>query len=334
LLKIGRGAWGANDFSLKLFYKLLGAKIGDGARISPQAEIAEFDLVFIGDGAAVEIATVRAFGIDNGAMILGPVRVGDNASVGARSVVAPYTSIPDNAHLGPISTSYEISAIIEGGNDTKHIQYNRQALPIPSVLSQTFVIGTIMFVVNAVSHIPALGVLYCMLNQPWNYVRPFQSTGHMLQWLCDPRRIPFFIGIRVARSIFAPFFYMFMAILVKWCVIGKFEAGPRDTKSEWQLIRHALAAQLFTRESIQEVTEILGRHYELVSILYRMLEIVCSGLDANLSSLVNTTFLRLEMMSFSVAGRLCFVLRLTHLRRSYYVLEVTYPTIRLSYLAV
>lgn len=271
LLQIGRGAWGGHDFSLNMFYRLLGAKIGKGVRISAQAELAEFDMISIGDGAAIELSTVRGFGIDNGAMILGPVRVGDNASVGIRCVVPPYTSIPDNAHLGPISTSYEISAVTETGNDAKHIQYNRQALPLPSAFSQTFVVGFIMFIVNSFARIPALTVLYYMLTQPWNYDKPFQSTGHMLQWLCDPRRIPFFVGIRIARSLFAPFFYMSIALLVKWCIIGKFKPGPRNTKSEWQLIRHALAAQLFSRESIQDVTNIIGRHYYLVSALYRLM---------------------------------------------------------------
>jgi acetyltransferase-like isoleucine patch superfamily enzyme len=250
---------------------MLGAKIGEGVRLSGKAEIAEYDLVTIGDGAAIEISTVRAFGIDNGAMILGAVSVGDNASVGARSVVAPFTSIPDNAHLGPVSASYEISAVADAGNDAKHVQFNRRAMPQAHPFAHTFVIGPIMFLVNSFSHVPSILVLWWMLTRPWNYDQPFQSTGHMLQWLCDPRRLPYFIGIRVARSLLSPFFYMFFALLIKWCVIGRFRAGPRDTNSQWQLIRHELAQQLFTREAVQNVTELVGRHYELVSVLYRML---------------------------------------------------------------
>jgi carbonic anhydrase/acetyltransferase-like protein (isoleucine patch superfamily) len=59
--------------------------------------------------------------------------------------------------------------------------------------------------------------------------------------------------------------------LVKWCVIGKFKPGPRNTFSEWQLIRHSLAAALFSRERMQDITDLVGRHYELVSVLYRVL---------------------------------------------------------------
>ena len=92
-----------------------------------------------------------------------------------------------------------------------------------------------------------------------------------MKWLCDPARIPFYIGIRLARSIVAPPIYMAVAILVKKTIIGKFEAGPRDTTSQWQLLRHWLAATLFSRQKMQEVTELVGRHYELVSCLYRLL---------------------------------------------------------------
>jgi hypothetical protein len=57
-------------------------------------------------------------------------------------------------------------------------------------------------------------------------------------------------------------------VTVKKLVIGKFEPpGPRDTSSDWQLLRHWLAAKVFSRENI----ELLGRHYEPISILYRLL---------------------------------------------------------------
>lgn len=85
---IGRGVWGSTEQSLNFYYRLLGADIKKNARISLEADIAEYDLVTIGEGAAVEYASVRPFGVDNGCMILGNVGVGNFAGVGARSVVA------------------------------------------------------------------------------------------------------------------------------------------------------------------------------------------------------------------------------------------------------
>jgi acetyltransferase-like isoleucine patch superfamily enzyme len=268
---IGRGIWGSSPELLNFYYRLLGAKIGKNAQISPQAEIAEFDLVTIEDDAKVEFSTVRGFGVDNGCMILGPVGIGRNASVGVRSVVAPFTSIPDDAHLAPASSSYEISAAIEPNTSNNHLRYNRQAFASPNVFSRFFIINPICLLVSTFSHLPAFFVLYSMLSMPWHHNEPFETIGDLMEWLADPRRIPFFIGIRIVRAIFAPFFYMAAAIVVKKCIIGKFHRGLRDTSSQWQLIRHELAATLFSRENMQDVTEIIGRHHSLVSALYRIL---------------------------------------------------------------
>jgi hypothetical protein len=103
--------------------------------------------------------------------------------------------------------------------------------------------------------------------QPWNYERPYESIEKKVQWLSDPRRIPFYVGIRVSHSLISPFVYMAVVILIKRLIIGKFQPGPRNVNSEWQLICHALASSLLTRERLQNVTEIIGRHYELVCAL-------------------------------------------------------------------
>jgi hypothetical protein len=265
---IGRGIWGSTNITLNFYYRLLGANIGKNARISVEADIAEYDLVKIGEGAAVEYATVRGFGVDNGCMLLGPVTIGKYATVGARSVVAPYTTIPDDTNLGPAAASYEISAFSDGA-DIRHVEYNREALPAPTLFSQIFFVGPIVFMVDSVSHVPALLVLYWMVKMPWHHNEAFESMSDLMEWLCDVRRIPFFIGIRIVRALISPLVYMAAAVLVKWCVIGKFKPGPRDKTSEWQLSRHRMAATLFSRENMQEVADILGRHYELVSMLYR-----------------------------------------------------------------
>jgi hypothetical protein len=263
----GRGIWGSRNDLLVLFYRMLGAKIGSGVQISLEADVAEYDLVTIGNNAKIEYANVRGFGVDNGAMILGPVTVGDSASVGVRSVVAPFTCVPDGAHVGPGSSSYEIAH-----EDDRHLSYNRYAVPEPNYWMQFFVGGPIIFVVDTLSHIPAMLILYMLVtmhSRQNEYY--FRTVGDLMEWLCEPRRLPYYIGIRVVRTTVAPFVYMAMAIVVKWTVIGRFKPGPRDTRSQWQLIRHWLAAKLFSRENIQDVTELLGRHYEAVSILYRLL---------------------------------------------------------------
>lgn len=262
----GNGIWGHHNDTLVLYYRLLGAKIGRNVQISLLAEVAEYDLVTIGNNAVIEYSDVRGFGVDNGAMILGPITVGNNASVGIRSVVAPFTKVPDGAHVGPGTSSYEISH-----DDDRHLHYNRYASPEPNFWMQFFVGRPIVFIVDTLSHVPAMCILYLLVTMHHRQNDGFHTIGDLMEWLLEPRRLPYFFGIRLVRATVAPFVYMAFAILIKWLVIGKFEPGPRDTKSQWQLMRHWLVAKLFSRENMQEVTELLGRHYEAVSTLYRLL---------------------------------------------------------------
>jgi acyl-CoA synthetase (AMP-forming)/AMP-acid ligase II/acetyltransferase-like isoleucine patch superfamily enzyme/acyl carrier protein len=261
-----RGIWGSHDVLLNAYYKMLGANIGRGAKISPECTVAEFDLVTIGKYAAIEMGTVRGFGVDNGAMILGDVTVERNASVGWKSVVAPYTKVPRDCHLGPVTSSYNVGA----GLASKHKRVNRRTFPEPNLMLQVLVGGPVTFLVNAVGQIPPLMVLFCMLQMK-SADDQFETLGDLMKWLCEFERIPYYIGIRVARAVLTPFFYMAAAVMVKWTVIGKFIAGPRQTTSQWQLMRHWLAATLFSRKKVQSVTDLIGRHYELVSHLYRLL---------------------------------------------------------------
>ncbi len=264
---IGRGIWGTSEDLLNIYYRMLGAKIGKDARISVYAELAEFDLVTIGDSASIEYATVRPFGVDNGCMVLGPIYVGNDSSVGVRSVVAPFTSVPDDTHLGPVASSYDV----ETCSSPNHARYNRRNLPQPNVITELFVGVPIVSIIETLAHIPTFFVLYFLVKVTFPYDFAGGSVKHLLSWLCDVRCIPFFIGIRLSRALVAPFVRIGLAILVKRYIIGKFQAGARDTSSQWQLLRHWLTASLFSRKKLQEVAEIVGRHYEFVSVLYRML---------------------------------------------------------------
>jgi acyl-CoA synthetase (AMP-forming)/AMP-acid ligase II/acyl carrier protein len=262
----GKGIWDSNDALLAIYYRMLGANIGKGARIHPDADVAEFDLVEIGERAAIEVSTLRGFGVDNGAMILGPVKVGNYGSLGIKSIVAPYTCIPDHCHLGPVTSSYDAVAL-----DFSNARVNRKFFPGPPMWMQLCIVMPILFLVRAVAQVPPLFVLFKMIRYKAGNGHSFSTTSDLIQWLVDPRRIPFFIGIGLARKLLSPFFYMAAALIVKKAVIGRFEAGPRDTSRRWLLLRHKLTADLFTRDRIQNVTDLIGRHYEMVSVLYRLL---------------------------------------------------------------
>eukprot|EP00980_Cylindrotheca_fusiformis_P008473 scaffold1793_cov88-Cylindrotheca_fusiformis.AAC.2 len=266
---IGRGIWGTSPQLLVRYYRMLGANIAWDARIAVEAEIAEFDLVTIGSDASIEYATVRGFGVDNGAMQLGPVRIGTSSSVGMKAVVAPFTNVPDGVHVGPATSSYELSY------DDRHLAYNRHSVDPPHWLLQLFVSSPIKLLASVFSHLPEIYIICTMMSTHEHHYDfgdySFETLGDLLEWLCDPIRIPYFLAIRICRSIVAPFLYMLAALFVKLTVIGKFRPGPRDPSSQWDRMRQMLAATLFSRSRVQAVTDLLGRHYGLTSTFYRLM---------------------------------------------------------------
>jgi hypothetical protein len=134
-----------------MYYRMLGANIGKAARISIKAEIAEFDLVTIMGETSMILCEALESTTGNGCMILCPEGVG-NASVGARSIVAPCTAIPDGRiHVGPVSSSYEVCGGTE--TNTHHQCYNWHALKEPSLFTNMVVVGPISFLVVSFSNI-------------------------------------------------------------------------------------------------------------------------------------------------------------------------------------
>jgi acyl-CoA synthetase (AMP-forming)/AMP-acid ligase II/carbonic anhydrase/acetyltransferase-like protein (isoleucine patch superfamily) len=298
---LGRGIFGSNETMLNIYYRLLGAQIGVDTIISITADVAEYDLVEIGDRCAIDKATIRGFGVDNGAMMLGLVQMGSDSSVGFKSTVAPNTAIPPHTHLGPQMSSYDVypdrsgdddgdggsnsaaSATPSGCVDPVHATYNAMRMVSPNFAWKhcaNFLVNVVIWI----SHIPSLVLLYHMIHLPGRQDRSYyrgadaddQNNSYSfalaaLAWLCDLHRIPFYIAIRLSRSLVEPFVYMACAVIIKWTLIGKFELGPRDNNSQYQLFRSYLCQTLITRDRIQAVQDLMGRHFQLVSILYRLL---------------------------------------------------------------
>lgn len=76
---------------IRLYYVLLGAKIGANFKISKNAILGQPDLLSIGDNVCIESAIVRGFALEEGHFILLPIQIGDNCAIGEKSVVAPGT---------------------------------------------------------------------------------------------------------------------------------------------------------------------------------------------------------------------------------------------------
>lgn len=113
----GHGLFAQTNYTNCLYLRLMGAKIGKNVSIRA-CSTGEWDLLEIEDGAVLERCTLRPFaGERNTTMFLGKIHIGRNATVGMASIVAPGTSIPENACIGPNSSSWEVDAADEGNRD-------------------------------------------------------------------------------------------------------------------------------------------------------------------------------------------------------------------------
>ena len=114
-----------------LFYRLMGAKVGEGVNINTAglADLSMLDIgnnVLIGGGVALIChASERGF------LRLAPTKIGSNASIGLGSVVMPDCEIGDGASIAPCSFVPKGSRIpakgVWGGNPAQDLRAKRRA---------------------------------------------------------------------------------------------------------------------------------------------------------------------------------------------------------------
>jgi carbonic anhydrase/acetyltransferase-like protein (isoleucine patch superfamily) len=259
---------GIFEYDMKLFYRLMGARIGKGAKIAGSAVIAEFDLVTIGAGASVDDFTiVRGFGLSRGGMMFRRVTVGAGSQVGHRSIVAPGHVVPDRSFVHMHSSSYDVapgSLPKKYANHQKHLPslFLRLCLGYPLLLSE-WVLG------NA-----AVVVLYLLIISSVAG-RDFNSWDSILRYLTRPHRLKFFFMIPVARQVLRPLIELVFAVAVKSAILGKFRAGPQV--SDWARFRRWMVVKMLRMESgaghsvIPRVLELFGSHFQATTWIYHFL---------------------------------------------------------------
>jgi non-ribosomal peptide synthetase-like protein len=88
---------------LPFVYRLLGARIGKDVHLTTD-RLAAFDLISIGDGACVDDhASVLGYTVEDGELIVGPVRIGRGCFVGTRAVLSEGSVMEDEARLEDLS---------------------------------------------------------------------------------------------------------------------------------------------------------------------------------------------------------------------------------------
>lgn len=262
----GRGHFGATNTTLIWYYRMLGMKIGKGVKIAPSATLAEYDLITIEDGANLDKCICRGFAVEqNTSMYLGRIHIGRNSSVGLNGIVAPGTTIPDDACIGPNSSSWEAKDADEA---------NRE-------LSSSRVPGA-HFLLDLLLSLPIAGLITLVRAGPWIggliglvKVEPQASADEVrsiIDWFAEPNRIGYHYLALVLNSYFGPMFWFAGVFLIKKLLdasIGKLQPSPAYTRGSMQKWKMSLIKKICSVSQFHKLLEIFGSHYEFTSILYR-----------------------------------------------------------------
>lgn len=248
-----------------LYYRLMGAKVGVGTRITHNADLGEFDLLTIGDHVCIEeSAIVRPFVLEGGAMAFRPINIGANSTIGIRATVVPGTVLPADTDIAPLASSDDHQARNQG---TRTLC--RPLLFSPPTWLKGFgllLIGAVMLV----SWAPMFLVMHNFVSSMGLSSVTLSTQQAVLLHMMSPERLATFSGRLILSALASPFLYLAGVILVKWIVIGRFRAGTDVTKP-WPMFERWLMWQLLPDGRFGGVGPLLGSNFAGISVIYRLL---------------------------------------------------------------
>ncbi|ROW01992.1 hypothetical protein VMCG_05524 [Cytospora schulzeri] len=263
----GQGLFKQTNLTSVLYLRLMGANIGKGVTIKG-AQMGEWDLLEIKDGAVLERCIVRPFaGERNTSMYLGKVRIGRNATVGLSSIVAPGTTVPDNACIGPNSSSWEVGDADEANRDLLSSK-----IPGAHWALEWLVTKPLVIIAWIVSLLPWFaGLIGLVMSEPIGTDTPLYS---ILMWFAATHRVGFHYLALVLRVSLGPFILFGFTLVVKWILdtmFGTIQPGPVQERSQLQSWRMSLMKSIYPVKSLHGMTELTGQHYEGTSMAVRLL---------------------------------------------------------------
>ncbi|PNS19318.1 hypothetical protein CAC42_2495 [Sphaceloma murrayae] len=264
----GKGHFGMSNFGLVMYYRMLGAKIGSGVTIARSATLGEYDLLEIGNGATLDKCIFRAFAVEkHTAMYLGRVKLGKDASVGLNAVIAPGTTVADDMHIGPNSSSWELE---DANEESKNLSALKS--PAANFLLDLIVSYPLSALVNLVRSLPWMGGLI-----PVVMLQPHDSPDKVLAiiaWFAEPYRIGFHYLALILHAYLGPMTWFLAIFIVKKLVdtlLGKQVTAPAMGRSQAYKLRQSILKHIITPAQFHKLVDLFGAHYEITSVLYRAL---------------------------------------------------------------
>ncbi|KAL6817021.1 hypothetical protein V8C40DRAFT_83177 [Trichoderma camerunense] len=263
----GKGIFNTSDSTKRLYYRLMGAKIGKNVKITGTS-LGEWDLLDIRDNVTLTRCLCRPFAVEgNTSMYLGRIVIGENASIGVSSIIAPGSIVPPNTCIGPNSSSWELEDAAEENRDLSPSQAVK-----PHILLTCFLTVPLVVISWALSMLPWMGGLVGMVGDM--ALTDASTVRDILDWFSDARRVGFHSLALILRTSISPFIFFAFAVLVKLlldAVLGKMTFGTARDRGAITIWRAALMKTLLPVSRLHDVTSMFGQHYEATSIAVRLL---------------------------------------------------------------
>lgn len=265
LRSVGKGIFSAHHSLEILYYRMLGARIGKNVKIGADAILGEFDLLNLQDECKIDTSQVRGFSVEtDGHFRLDYINIGRKAVINTYTVVSPGATLSDGTVLGPHASSHD------GPSPSSYAAYNRTLIPQPNWLLMVFVAWPIIIVVWVISHIPWFLALALLMNQAKFSSNGLQPLESVILRFASGGRIAFHMVSVVARAVLVPLLHLVLGIAVKR-MLGFNTPCAAANATQLTILRRYVNSVLLSRGALHRAFMILGSHYEIVSIVYRMM---------------------------------------------------------------
>lgn len=263
----GTGFFEINDAGRSLYCRLMGAKVGHGVRMT-DVSLGEWDLLDIRDGAVLDKCQCRPFAAEeNTSMYLGRIIIGERASVGLMSVVAPGTEVLPDTRMGANSSSWE-----QKDSRARPCDADAPRIGEPNWLVSLCLTLPIYMVAYLVSLLPWLLALYPVLS-----AAPAKSTIPLrviLNWYQGSPQVAYNYLSVGSKVVFSPVISFAFAVSVRYLtrlVWGDLPTDPAALRGHFASWRATISKTLFSEDQLFELNELLGHHNEARSGALRLL---------------------------------------------------------------
>jgi hypothetical protein len=133
----------------------------------------------------------------------------------------------------------------------------------------------LMIIVEAFGRIPWFLMLKLMVDsaktEGWYEAKVYSIYLAFLWWI-TPQRLFYYFLIRIAKRCIVPIIKIIIVIIIKHMIVGKFKSlDGVEKQSDWNKFRYWIMFKLLPGGKLLGVSKLVGSHYEIISIIFRLL---------------------------------------------------------------